>query len=91
MSGWAFVCVVAAALCDGFLNGMHDGGNILSTMVVSGAMNVRPALWLVALGEFSGPFLLGSAVVTTSGRDTPVPGALTLATVLAMLLGAIAM
>ncbi len=85
----AFAALVAVALCYDFLNGLHDGGTIISTMVVSGAMDLRPALWLAALGECTGPFLFGIAVASSIGRDILGPGTVTLPTLFAGLVGAI--
>ncbi|MBN1483163.1 MAG: inorganic phosphate transporter [Chloroflexia bacterium] len=86
----AFLVLLVVALVYDFLNGFHDSGNIVSTMVVSGAMEPGPALWLAALGEFAGPFLFGVAVATTIGADLVDPQAITVLTIAAALLGAIA-
>jgi PiT family inorganic phosphate transporter len=87
---WPVLALVLAALAYDFLNGFHDSGNIVATMVVSGAMEPGPALWLAALGEFAGPFLFGVAVAKTIGAEVVDPTALTTTVVTAALLGATA-
>ncbi len=85
----SFWPLLVAALLFDFLNGFHDSSNVISTMVASGAMEPRPALWLAALGEFSGPFLFGVAVARTIGAELIPPEAVTPATIVAALTGAI--
>lgn len=82
------VLLVLAALLFGFLNGFHDSGNVVSTMVVSRAMEPGPALWLAALGEFAGPFLFGVAVAKTIGAEVVSAPEVTVPAVIAALLGA---
>jgi PiT family inorganic phosphate transporter len=60
--------VIVLALLFGFLNGMHDSRNIVSTMISSRAYSPRVALGVTALAEFTGPFIFGVAVAQTIGR-----------------------
>lgn len=83
------LALIVVALITDFFNGFHDGGNIISTMVASGAMEPGPALWLAALGEVCGPFLFGVAVATTIGSQVVSPAVMTEAAIIAALLGAI--
>ncbi|MGC8873218.1 MAG: anion permease [Chloroflexia bacterium] len=85
----AFWALVAVVLCYDFLNGLHDSGNVIATVVVSGSMDLGPALWLAALGEFAGPFLFGTAVASSIGRDTLNVEAVTRPVLLAAVLGAL--
>ncbi len=80
---------VLAALGFAFLNGFHDSASIAAAGIASRAMTPRQALLWVALGEFAGPFVLGVAVARTVGAGLLNPNAITLAVLLAALLGAI--
>jgi PiT family inorganic phosphate transporter len=84
-----FLALIVVALILDFFNGFQDGGNIISTMVASGAMEPGPALWLAALGEACGPFLFGVAVATTLGSQVVSPAVMTEPAVIAALVGAI--
>ncbi len=83
------ILLILAALLFDFLNGFHDSSNVVSTMVISGAMEPGPALWLAALGEFSGPFLFGVAVAKTIGAEVVAVQEVTVPALIAALLGAI--
>ncbi|MBI5840178.1 MAG: inorganic phosphate transporter [Chloroflexi bacterium] len=60
--------LIFLALLFGFLNGMHDSRNVVSTMISSRAYSPRVALGVTALAEFAGPFIFGVAVAQTIGR-----------------------
>lgn len=60
---------IALAFLYAFFTGFHDGGNLIATNVLSGSMDPKKALCLACAGEFIGPFLLGSAVAVTLGRE----------------------
>ncbi|MBI4926327.1 MAG: inorganic phosphate transporter, partial [Anaerolineae bacterium] len=60
--------VIVLALLFGFLNGMHDSRNVVSTMISSRAYSPRVALGVTALAEFAGPFVFGVAVANAIGR-----------------------
>jgi inorganic phosphate transporter, PiT family len=62
------ITVIVLALLFGFLNGMHDSRNVVSTMISSRAYSPRVALSVTALAEFTGPFIFGVAVAQTIGR-----------------------
>lgn len=72
------ILLCAAALYD-FVNGFHDGGNIMATMIASHAMSARGALALAAAATFAGPFVLGTAVAHTIGAEVIQPAAITVA------------
>ncbi len=61
--------VVALALFFGFTNGFHDAANVVATIIATGAMTPRMALGMAAFGEFVGPFLFGTAVAQTIGKN----------------------
>lgn len=79
--------LVLAALHD-FVNGFHDGANIVSTMIASRATGARGALLLAAAMTFVGPFVLGVAVAQTIGSEVLAAHAVTLAVALAALAAA---
>ncbi len=62
------IVLIFLALLFGFLNGMHDSRNVVSTIISSRAYSPRVALSVTALAEFSGPFIFGVAVAETIGR-----------------------
>jgi PiT family inorganic phosphate transporter len=78
---------VLALLFD-FLNGFHDGANVVATIIASRAMSARGALALTAVANLAGPFLLGVAVTQTIGTEVVRPQAITIAVLLAALASA---
>ena len=89
--------VVALALFFDFSNGFHDAANVVATIIVTGAMSPAMALTIAAICEFIGPFLFGTAVAKTIGKniiDTsafdPNAMALSAGLIIAALIGAIA-
>ncbi len=83
------IALVAVALIFDFLNGFHDSGNIVATMISSRAMGPRQALFLAFIANLCGPFLFGVAVATTIGKGVISPEAIALTVIFAALLGAI--
>lgn len=83
------VILVFVALVFDFLNGFHDAANIVGTLIASGSTTPRIAMTLVALGEFTGPFLFGVAVATTIGKEIVSPESISIPVVLTALLVAI--
>ena len=58
------------------LNGYNDSGNVVATMISSGAMTPRRALLLAAAAELVGPFAFGSAVAAAVGPGIVDPAAI---------------
>ncbi len=56
---------VGIALCFAFINGVHDGGNVVATIIGSRSMNPYRALLFATLAEFIGSVLIGTAVAKT--------------------------
>jgi PiT family inorganic phosphate transporter len=81
--------VISLALLFGFLNGMHDSRNVVSTMISSRAYSPRTALGVTILAELSGPFVFGVAVANTIGRSIANPSAISLQVILTALIGAV--
>jgi PiT family inorganic phosphate transporter len=61
--------VVGLALFFDYSNGFHDAANVVATIIATGAMRPGPALGLAALCHFIGPFLFGTAVAETIGKN----------------------
>lgn len=82
------VTLFVLALLFDFLNGFHDGANVVATIIASRAMSGRGALALTALANLAGPFLLGVAVAHTVGTEVVRPQAIGIAVLLAALASA---
>lgn len=84
-----FVAVVIAVLGYAFLNGMHDSSGLVAAAISSRSMAPRSALFLAAVAEFIGPFLFGTAVAATVGKDLVDASAITLPVLLIAICSAI--
>ncbi|MGW8309627.1 MAG: anion permease [Thiogranum sp.] len=62
------VITVAAVVLFDYTNGFHDASNIIATVVASRAMTPVQAVIIVAVFEFLGPLLGGTAVADTIGK-----------------------
>jgi len=60
---------VALALFFDYSNGFHDAANVVATIITTGALSPRKALLMAAICEFIGPFLFGTAVAQTIGKN----------------------
>ena len=85
----AFIILLITALVFDFLNGFHDSSNIVATPIASRALSPRKILWLVAVAEFTGPFLFGVAVAETIGTGLTDPANVTMSVVIAAMLAAV--
>ncbi len=88
--------VVALALFFDFSNGFHDAANVVATIIVTCARSPAMALTVAAVCEFIGPFLFGTAVAHTIGKNivdtsafAPNAMALSAGLIVAALIGAI--
>jgi PiT family inorganic phosphate transporter len=61
--------VVGLALFFDFSNGFHDAANVVATIITTGALSSRKALMMAAICEFFGPFIFGTAVAETIGKN----------------------
>ncbi|HEX7587227.1 MAG TPA: anion permease [Anaerolineae bacterium] len=84
-----FIAVVLAVLGYAFLNGMHDSSGLVAAAISSRSMKPRSALCLAAAAEFVGPFLFGTAVAATIGKDLVESSAITLPVLLIAICSAI--
>ena len=53
---------IGFTLCFAFVNGFHDGGNVVATIIGSRSMHPYRALLLATIAEFIGPIVIGTAV-----------------------------
>jgi inorganic phosphate transporter, PiT family len=74
-----FNICVGLTFCFAFVNGFHDGGNVVATIIASRSMRPMRALLLASLAEFAGPLLLGTAVAQTMAGSILEPTALEIA------------
>ena len=58
---------VAIGFGYAFVNGYHDGGNVIATIIASRSIKVRRAFLIGCLAEFFGAIILGTAVAKTIG------------------------
>lgn len=86
---WLLLGTMALAIVFDFLNGMNDSGNIVATMISTGALTPRRALALASVAEFLGPFVFGVAVAAAIGSGIVDPATIGPLPVLAALLAAI--
>lgn len=82
------IALFALALLFDFVNGFHDGANVVATIIATRAMSARGALALAALANLAGPFLLGVAVAHTIGTEVVYRPAIGIAVLLAALASA---
>ncbi len=83
-----FLLVLLMALAFEYINGFHDAANAIATVVSTKVLTPRQAILLAAVFNLLGAFL-GTAVATTIGRGIVDQHAVTMATVLAALMGAV--
>jgi PiT family inorganic phosphate transporter len=91
------ILVVGLALFFDYSNGFHDSANVVATIITTGALSPKKALFMAAMGELIGPFLFGTAVAETIGKNIidvssfdPKAMFLSISLLIAALIGAIA-
>jgi inorganic phosphate transporter, PiT family len=60
-----FYVAIGLILVFAFINGFHDGCNVIATVISSRSMDSRKALFWAVVAEFVGPLVLGTAVAGT--------------------------
>jgi PiT family inorganic phosphate transporter len=83
------VIVVATALAFDFTNGFHDTANVVATSISTRAMAPRIAVGYAAVLNFVGAFI-SLEVAATVANDVVDPASITLLSIFAGLIGAIA-
>ncbi|MFN2274260.1 MAG: anion permease [Anaerolineales bacterium] len=72
-----------------FINGFNDSPSIVSPVISTRALNARLSLFLTAIGQVTGPFLIGTAVARTVATRIVLPSSVNLNAVLAALVAAL--
>ncbi len=90
------IAVILLALLFDFSNGFHDAANVVATIITTRALSPKRALVIAAVCEFIGPFLFGTAVAQTIGKNIidvsafdPTALHISAALIIAALIGAI--
>ncbi|HHJ00646.1 MAG TPA: inorganic phosphate transporter [Candidatus Aerophobetes bacterium] len=81
--------IVTVVLIYAFINGFHDGGNVVATMISSQTLRPRYAFAIGAVSEFIGAFFLGGAVARTISTGIVNPHLISIWSLFAALAGAI--
>ncbi len=81
------IAVVVMAIVFDYINGFHDAANAIATVVSTGVLPIRTAVFLAGILNFAGA-VTGTAVAKTIASGFADPGDVTQAVVLAALLGA---
>jgi PiT family inorganic phosphate transporter len=81
--------LIAIILLFEFTNGLNDSATLVVTSVITGAMEPRKVLLIIACFEFIGALFLGTAVALTLGKGIVSPQDISLAAIFSAILGAI--
>ncbi len=82
------IAVIITALVFDFINGFHDAANAIATVVSTGVLRVRTAVFVAGVFNFVGA-ITGTAVAKTIASGFADTGDVTQGVVLATLIGAI--
>ncbi|KPK89860.1 MAG: hypothetical protein AMJ94_11025 [Deltaproteobacteria bacterium SM23_61] len=83
------ILLITLVLLFEFSNGFNDCANLVVTPVITGAMEPRRVICLIAVFEFVGAWFLGTAVAHTLGKGIVDPRNITVAVIFAAVCGAI--
>src|SRR6478752_9238511 len=81
------VAVIITAVVFDFINGFHDAANAIATVVSTGVLPVRTAVFIAGIFNFFGA-VIGTAVASTIAKGFADPSTVTQSVVLAALVGA---
>jgi inorganic phosphate transporter, PiT family len=81
------IAVVVMAIVFDYINGFHDAANAIATVVSTGVLPIRTAVFLAGILNFMGA-ITGTAVAKTIASGFADPSTVTQAVVLAALIGA---
>jgi len=87
------IAAIGVVVVFDYTNGFHDASNIIATVIASRAMSPARAVAIVAVFEFLGPLLGGTAVANTIGKFVNIsdlPAASALVIILCGIVGAVA-
>jgi inorganic phosphate transporter, PiT family len=68
MVGLPVILLIITTYCFTFINGFHDGCNVVATIISSRSISPKKALIIAAIAEFIFPLILGTAVAATIGK-----------------------
>lgn len=83
------ILLITLVLLFEFSNGFNDCANLVVTPVITGAMEPRRVILLIAVFEFIGAWFLGTAVAQTLGKGIVDPRNITVAVIFAAVCAAI--
>jgi PiT family inorganic phosphate transporter len=83
------ILLITLVLLFEFSNGFNDCANLVATPVITGAMEPRRVIFLIAVFEFIGAWFLGTAVAQTLGKGIVDPRNITVAVIFAAVCAAI--
>jgi PiT family inorganic phosphate transporter len=83
------ILLITLVLLFEFSNGFNDCANLVATPVITGAMEPRRVIFLIAVFEFAGAWFLGTAVAQTLGKGIVDPRNITVAVIFAAVCAAI--
>jgi PiT family inorganic phosphate transporter len=86
LSALVYIAVVTVLIFD-YTNGFHDASNIIATPIASRALTPIQAVVIVAIFEFLGPILGGTAVANTIGKFVNLDGITAILSVTVILCG----
>ena len=61
---------IGAALFFDFVNGFHDSANAIATVVGTRVLKPLYAVSMVAVANFAGPFIFGTAIAEQSVKES---------------------
>jgi PiT family inorganic phosphate transporter len=73
ISMWTLALLVAVAIAFDFMNGFHDGANSISTIVATGALTPKQAVFFAAAFNFAALWVFQLKVAATIGKGTVDP------------------
>ncbi len=68
ISLWSLVLLIAVALAFDFMNGFHDGANSIATIVATGALTPKQAVFFAAAFNFVALWVFQLKVAATIGK-----------------------
>ncbi len=86
---WSLVIFLLLMLLYAFFIGFNNSGTLVAAPISTRSLAPRRAIALAVVFEFLGPFLFGSAIATTIGRDFLNTDAINLNVLLAMVISQI--
>jgi PiT family inorganic phosphate transporter len=90
ISLWALALLVVVALAFDFMNGFHDGANSISTIVATGALTPKQAVFFAAAFNFLALWVFQLKVAATIGKGTVDPQFVDHVVIFGALMGALA-